>query len=181
MNRCQFHWKNQVKVGEFLLVWRVVALLFVFAVLNNSSNTHLTTSQEDKPFWILLKQRWRSGGSISWTICKSFAPRSRQITMPAPHHSILLRARCSYCLQCYCLIAFSASTLLVGRQEGHPACKKYGVMRCWCGYLSGARCKWFSYGSADATATPLSLASAKSRMVCPSGTSLPRLSWKKGC
>ena len=29
-------------------------------------------------------------------------------------------------------------TLLVGWQEGHPACKKYGVMRCC---LSGARCK----------------------------------------
>ena len=27
------------------------------------------------------------GSGISWTICKS-APRSRQITMPAPHHSV---------------------------------------------------------------------------------------------
>ena len=25
---------------------------------------------------------------------------------------------------CFCCIAFSALTLLVGRQEGHPACKK---------------------------------------------------------
>ena len=25
---------------------------------------------------------------ISWTICKQSAPRSRQITMPTPHHSI---------------------------------------------------------------------------------------------
>ena len=25
------------------------------------------------------------------------------------------------------LVAFGALTLLVGRQEGHPACKKYGV------------------------------------------------------
>jgi len=28
-----------------------------------------------------------SGSGISWAICKS-APRSRQITMPAPHHSV---------------------------------------------------------------------------------------------
>ena len=35
-------------------------------------------------------------------------------------------------------LAFSALTLLVGRQEGHPACKK---LRCWHGYLSGARCR----------------------------------------
>ena len=27
-------------------------------------------------------------------------------------------------------------------------------MRCWCGYLSGARCRLFAYGPADATAIP---------------------------
>jgi len=50
------------------------------------------------------------------------------------------------------MIAFSAMTLLVGRQEGHPACKK----------LSGELLAWLSvwsemqtciYGPADATAT----------------------------
>ena len=46
---------------------------------------------------------------------------------------------------------FSALTLLVGRQEGHPACKNW-VVRCWHGYLSGARCR-LVYGPADATAT----------------------------
>ena len=40
-----------------------------------------------KPIWILLKQETVGGSGISWAICKS-APRSRQITMPAPHHSI---------------------------------------------------------------------------------------------
>jgi len=29
------------------------------------------------------------------------------------------------------LVAFSALTLLVGRQEGHPACKKYGGWWRW--------------------------------------------------
>ena len=28
------------------------------------------------------------GSGISWTICKSFSPCSRQITMPTPHQSI---------------------------------------------------------------------------------------------
>ena len=32
-------------------------------------------------------------------------------------------------------------TLLVGRQEEHPACKKTLTGGCWCGYLSGARCR----------------------------------------
>ena len=44
--------------------------------------------------------------------------------------------------------AFIAFTLLVGRQEGYPACKK----GCWCGYLSGERCR-LAHGPADATAT----------------------------
>ena len=43
--------------------------------------------QKYKPFWILLKQRWWGGSDISCTICKSFAPLYREITMPTPHHS----------------------------------------------------------------------------------------------
>jgi len=46
--------------------------------------------------------------------------------------------------------AFSALTLLVGRQEGHPACKKLsGGMLAW---LSGMRCR-LAYSPADSTAT----------------------------
>jgi len=43
-----------------------------------------------KPIWILLKQETVSGSGVSWAICKS-AHRSRQITMPAPHHSVFYR------------------------------------------------------------------------------------------
>jgi len=45
-----------------------------------------------KPIWILLNQETVSGTGFSWAICKS-ASRSRQITMPAPHHSVFT-ARC---------------------------------------------------------------------------------------
>jgi len=46
--------------------------------------------------------------------------------------------------------AFSALTLLVGRQEGHPPLKKLsGGLLAW--YLSGVRCR-FAYCPADATA-----------------------------
>ena len=50
--------------------------------------------------------------------------------------------------------AFSALTLLVGRQEGHPACKNWvvGYRR---GYQPGAKCR-LAYGPADATATHFS-------------------------
>jgi len=37
-----------------------------------------------------------SGSGISWVICKS-APRSRQTTTPAPHHSVFLQAGCPSC------------------------------------------------------------------------------------
>jgi len=43
-------------------------------------------SRKVKPIWILLKQETVNGNGISWATCKS-APHSRQITMPAPHHS----------------------------------------------------------------------------------------------
>jgi len=40
-----------------------------------------------KPIWIFLKQEKVSGSGISWATCKS-APHSREITMPALHHSV---------------------------------------------------------------------------------------------
>jgi len=47
--------------------------------------------------------------------------------------------------------AFSALTLLVGWQEGHPACKKLSSeVLAWLSV--GARCR-LAYGPADATAT----------------------------
>ena len=43
-----------------------------------------------KPIWILVKQETVSSSGISWAVCKS-APRSRQTTTPAPHHSVFYR------------------------------------------------------------------------------------------
>ena len=65
-----------------------------------NTQTHLTAlcpglprwagTRKVKPIWILLKQETVSGSGISWAICIS-APRSRQITTPAPHHSVFYR------------------------------------------------------------------------------------------
>ena len=41
--------------------------------------------------------RWWGGSGISWTICKSFAPHSRQITTSVPHHSVFLQVGCLSC------------------------------------------------------------------------------------
>jgi len=70
------------------------------------TQTHLTalcpglpgwaSTRKVKPIWILLKHETVSGSGISLAICKS-APRSRQITTPAPHHSVFLQAGCRSC------------------------------------------------------------------------------------
>ena len=73
---------------------------------------------------------------------------------------------------------FSALTLLVGRQEGHPACKK----------LSGGVLAWLSVWSEVQTCIcsswchchPLSLASVKSRLVLPFWYRLTRVVPEKG-
>ena len=74
--------------------------------------------------------------------------------------------------------AFSALTLLVGRQEGHPACKK----------LSGGVLAWLSvWGKVQTCIWPswchchsLSLASVKSRLVIPFWHRLTRVVLDKG-
>ena len=75
------------------------------------------------------------------------------------------------CLQAYLqnyisdLCAFSALTLLVGRQEGHPACKKQsGEVLAWLSVWSEVQtCIWPS----GCHCHSLSLASVKSSLVLP--------------
>jgi len=71
-------------------------------VINTHTHTHtrLTArfpglsrwagTRKVKPMWIFLKQETVSGSENSWAICKS-ALCSRQITTPAPHHSVFYR------------------------------------------------------------------------------------------
>ena len=60
-----------------------------------SGTTQVGRYQKGKTNLDLLKQKAVSGNGISWAICKS-APCSRQITTPAPHHSVL-QAGCPSC------------------------------------------------------------------------------------
>jgi len=68
--------------------------------------------------------------------------------------------------------------LLVGWQEGHPACKNR-VAGYWRGYLSAARCR-LAYGPVDATATHCLLLQKKSRLVLPYWYQLTRVVSDKG-
>ena len=79
---------------------------------------------------------------------QSSVQRGRQRRVPMSHERPRAHATGRHWYLLY--FAFSALTLLVGRQEGHPACKNW-VVECWRGYLSGARCR-LAYSPADATA-----------------------------
>ena len=99
--------KNNGKVGKPRTEWKSskIAQLNNAGVESRGVNTHAhltalcpglprwTCTRKVKPIWILLKQETVSGTGINWAVCKS-APRSRQITMPAPHHSSVLQAGC---------------------------------------------------------------------------------------
>ena len=65
-------------------------LLLLLHLFNGlfSRKTWVSQHQKGKAFWILLKQEMMGGFGISWTICRSFAPGSIQITMPASYHSV---------------------------------------------------------------------------------------------
>ena len=105
------------------------------------THTHLTAvcpglsgwagTRKVKPIWILLKQETVSGSGISG---KS-APCSRQITMPAPHHSVFYRPdalpvsqttvskhrrqlHCHCCHLSVCLQCFDAVGWAAGRASG---------------------------------------------------------------
>ena len=93
-----------------ILKWlqkRLVKQKLKVVVLHTHTHTHLfngplfgTTQvnryQKVKPIWILLKQETVSGSGICWAMCKS-APRAREISTPAPHHSVFLQAGCFSC------------------------------------------------------------------------------------
>ena len=84
----------------------IICQTYMYTMYNTHTHTRLTAlfpglprwagTRKVKPIWILLKQEPVSGSGISWDICKS-APHSRQITTPAPHHSVFLQAGCPSC------------------------------------------------------------------------------------
>ena len=101
------HEYNSRRVGQQGPIWTLTAALkrsikTVTGCIFYHTHTHtrLTAlcpglprwagTRKVKPIWILLEQEIVSGSGISWAVCKS-APHSRQITTPAPHHSVFYR------------------------------------------------------------------------------------------
>jgi len=145
--------------------------------MNNNKNTRLMAlcpglpgwagTRKVKPIWIYWS---KTVSGISWAIRKS-APRPRQITMPASHHSGFCRPDALLTTQPTASkhwrhILFqndhnnninSGTTVTTEEPELGMVtipwgCKKFE----WCSIgvvMSGARCTWSAYGSADVTAT----------------------------
>jgi len=99
---CGQCWSRSIRIGYGLLqsqnwdqFWLCTCTVYV-----THTHTHLTAlfpglpgwagTRKVKPIWTLLKQETVSSSGVSWTICKS-APRSRQVTTPASHHSVFYR------------------------------------------------------------------------------------------
>ena len=88
-----------------------------------------------KPIWILMEQETVSGSGISRAICKS-APRSRQITTPAPHHSVFLQAGCPSCRPTNSVKALKAHVHRIFKWPRFWAtfwttfCRKFGTKLC---------------------------------------------------
>ena len=89
---------SQVGRSAFNGVFNTIRLYRVF--ITKQTNTRLMAlcprlhrwagTRKVKPIWILPEQETVSGSIIKQAVCKS-APRSGQITMPAPNHLVFYR------------------------------------------------------------------------------------------
>jgi len=150
-----------------------------------SRTTWVSWHQKGKWFWILLEQetmgcQWHQLDHMQ-IICTSLQTDNHASTSPLTK---FLQAGCPFCrpnnvkasnsVKALCCIidifsatsfAFSVFNTVSWASGVASSLQKNWVMRCWFGCLSGARCKWFAYGPADATATSSFLASLKLRLV----------------
>ena len=128
----------------------VVARTLMLLTLQLCSSWYSATAKSMSSDWVSLDRRWLMIEQVG-------------------HRTVLISI---FTLMHH---AFSALTLLVGRQGEHPACRSW-MMRCGCGYLSRLRCGLFAIKQCNANIamvqlmplhpqTPSSFASFKSRLV----------------
>jgi len=90
----EFSYASSQKTNLYTKMWQGTSLISYKYAHTHTCLTALfpglpgwAGTRKVKPIWILLKQETVSDSGISWAICMS-APHSRQITTPAPHHSV---------------------------------------------------------------------------------------------
>ena len=82
-----------------------------------SGTTQMSRYQKGKNNLDFMEQTV-SGSGITWAICKS-APCYRQITTPAPHHSVFLQAGCPSCHPTNSIKALKASVHHSSKRNVH--------------------------------------------------------------
>jgi len=82
-------WLKQTELSGYVLLYPFNGFF--------SRTSWVKSHQKGKPFWISTKQEMMGGSGISWTICKSFAPHSRQTCQYRNLSTQFLQARCPYC------------------------------------------------------------------------------------
>ena len=78
-----FSFINTVKFTGYICYYYYIRLVAFFLGQPGQAGTRKVNHSGF--YW---SKRWWGDIGISWTICKSFAPLSRQITTPVPHHSV---------------------------------------------------------------------------------------------
>ena len=128
----------------------------------------LNTASSRCSLWVIILQYVTVIWSISWLIFLVFL---------SVVNILPVKYLCAQLL--FYWYAFSASTLLVWRQEGHPACKELsGGLLAWLSVRSEVQtCIWLSWYHCHS----LSLASVESRLVLPLWYWLRRVVVDKGC
>ena len=100
----------RITPGLFLLY--LLLLLHPFNGLF-SWTTWISRHQKGNHSGFYWNKRWWGGSGISWTIFKSFAPRSRQTTTPVPPPLHPLQARCPSCHPTNSIKALKAQALFL--------------------------------------------------------------------
>ena len=116
----------------------------------------LNSWQSTKQTWLMTQQTapWTKMQRVvaSQTDNYNAGTISRQYK-PVPFISpVVLFQRCLQCLMSTVLMPPVLWRCWFGGRKGIRPVKKTWVVGCWCGYLSGVRCR-LAYGPADATAT----------------------------
>ena len=94
-----------------------------------SGTTTVSQYQKGKINVDFTEARTVSGSGISLAVCKS-APCPRQITMPAPHHSVFLQAGCPSCCPTNSVRALKALHLVIDNISSTAVWLFFVVM--WC-------------------------------------------------
>jgi len=79
-NKIEWNWLTHVELEKEVVMGFAKAFCTTHFTASFPGQPGYSGTRKVIPFWILTKQEMMGGSDVSWTICKSFALRSRQTT-----------------------------------------------------------------------------------------------------